>query len=66
MMLLIVRLISLLLLLLGTKVKTLLSLPRLLVFLTLRLIRRFVMGRTCRGRRMRSKMQPWLAMGTTA
>ncbi|SBO32937.1 hypothetical protein ANAPC2_01193 [Anaplasma phagocytophilum] len=42
MMLLIIRLISLLLLLLNTKVKTLLSLPRLLKFLPLILMGRFV------------------------
>ncbi|SBO14332.1 hypothetical protein ANAPC1_00681 [Anaplasma phagocytophilum] len=46
MMLLIVRLISLLLLLLDTKVKTLLSLRRLLELLVLKLIRRFVIRRT--------------------
>ncbi|SBO32807.1 hypothetical protein [Anaplasma phagocytophilum] len=44
MMLLIVRLISLRQLLLGTKVKTLLSLPRLLKFLTKKSMGRFVMG----------------------
>ncbi|SBO33481.1 hypothetical protein ANAPC4_01173 [Anaplasma phagocytophilum] len=45
MMLLLIGLTSLRQLLLDTKVKTLLSLPMLLVeFLTLRLIRRFVVG----------------------
>ncbi|AGR79245.1 hypothetical protein YYU_01110 [Anaplasma phagocytophilum str. HZ2] len=44
MMLLLGRLISLLPLLLGTKVETLFPLRMLLIFLTLRLIRRFVVN----------------------
>ncbi|SBO32671.1 hypothetical protein ANAPC3_00946 [Anaplasma phagocytophilum] len=49
MMLLIVRLISLPLLLLNTKVKTLLSLPRLLKLPVLKLIRRFVLRHILKG-----------------
>ncbi|SBO14507.1 hypothetical protein ANAPC1_00866 [Anaplasma phagocytophilum] len=57
MMLLIIILTGLVLLLLDTKVKTLFSLPRLLIFLTLRLIRRYVMEVMLRGRRVMIKIR---------
>ncbi|SBO14847.1 hypothetical protein ANAPC1_01219 [Anaplasma phagocytophilum] len=52
MMLLIIRLTSLRQLLLGTKVKTLLSLPRLLKFLPKKSMGRFVMGIMLRGTKL--------------
>ncbi|SBO14694.1 hypothetical protein ANAPC1_01067 [Anaplasma phagocytophilum] len=58
MMLLLIRLTSLRQLLLDTKVKTLLSLPRLLELLVLKLIRRFVMEVMLRERRVIKLIQP--------